>query len=164
VYRAFSFCLVDSGLRSEGTRCLRREGPRSGPVAGTCPACQKFRSPAPAAEAGRCQRPEQVFEQVFDWVWDAGVVAGGMRRGQGLPMRERVALRGSTAQPPPGRHCWVAGGCGVGDVGEKRPGLLVEWRRGPQGWEGRVVYVSLAAPGRWVVCEEWIPAERLVPA
>jgi hypothetical protein len=83
-------------------------------------------------------------------------------------MHERVALgdrsRGDTSpEPPPGRHCWVTRGAGAGDAGEKRPGLLVEWRRGPEGWEGRVVYLSLAAPGRWVLSEEWLPAPWLAP-
>jgi len=84
----------------------------------------------------------------------------------GVPMHERVT-RGRSADPTPedpgpGRHCWVAGG--VGDDGLKRPGLLAEWRQAGAGWEGRVVYVGLAGPGRWVLVEEWLPADRLTPA
>ena len=80
-------------------------------------------------------------------------------------MAQRVLL--GTAAPamvegdPPARHCWVAGG--VDDAGVKRPGLLVEWRRTPGGWEGRVVYVAGLRPQGWVLVEEWVPATLLSP-
>lgn len=98
-------------------------------------------------------------------VWDSGVVAGGMRsRRDDIPTAMRVALGHLSGDPCPGKHCWVIGG-GGGDQGEKRPGLLVEWRQaGADRWEGRVVYLSLSATGRWVLTEEWLPASQLVPA
>ncbi len=91
---------------------------------------------------------------------------------RGLPMHVRVALAAArspdsagTREPPeepcPGRHCWVTGGAGAGDLGLRRPGLLVEWRRTGTRWEGRVVYLSAAAPGRWVLTEEWFAADLL---
>lgn len=98
---------------------------------------------------------------MFD-LWHAVPVAGGMSRGRrGLPMQERVGL-GRSTDPCPGRHCWVTGGSGA-DPGHRRPGLLVEWRRAGEVWEGRVVYLSLTAPDRWVLVEEWLPAALLDP-
>jgi hypothetical protein len=61
----------------------------------------------------------------------------------------------------PARHCWVADA--VDGVGVKRPGLLVEWREGRSGWEGRVVYVAGLRPEGWSVVEEWLPASYLTP-
>ena len=84
---------------------------------------------------------------------------GGGRRG-GVPMAHRVR---AAAPPPyddcPARHCWVADA--VDDEGVKRPGLLVEWRRTAEGWEGRVVYVAQVRTGRWVLVEEWVAATLL---
>lgn len=84
-------------------------------------------------------------------------MAGGMRRGEGVPLRDR----GRTAPPagppvPTVRHCWVEP---PGHPGSW-PGLVVEWRRGADdGWEGRCVYVvdGLDAEGARVV-ERWLPA------
>ena len=82
-------------------------------------------------------------------------------------MHESVGLsRARDAEPVtpcPGRHCWVTGGAGVDD-GVKRPGLLVEWRSGPVGWEGRVLYLTPVQVDRWVVLEEWLPSHLLTPA
>ena len=92
-------------------------------------------------------------------------VAGGMNRGRhGIPMRDRVTLTTPPADPCPGRHCWVLGGAAGEDLGHRRPGLLVEWRQATGGWEGRVVYLSCPAPGRWILAEEWVPAPLLVQA
>jgi hypothetical protein len=103
---------------------------------------------------------------------------GWSKRGLGIPLADRVRASGpagvpaASAAPAPGepvspaRHCWVSGAAD-GD-GVKRPGLLVEWRQGPVGWEGRVVYSArvradeFGAPG-WAVVEEWLPAELLTP-
>ena len=95
-----------------------------------------------------------------------------MRGRGGLPLGERVALsRAATTPPDPGhdgddgtgpaRHCWV--GDAVDALGVKRPGLLVEWRSGREGWEGRVVYVARLRPQGWVLVEEWVPAALLTP-
>jgi hypothetical protein len=68
--------------------------------------------------------------------------------------------------PPPGisghgdaRHCWVLG---LPEAPGRWPGLLVEWRRGAQGWEGRVV---LALPGSAgvVLVERWLDPVHLEP-
>jgi hypothetical protein len=107
-------------------------------------------------------------------------MTGGMRRGGGgIPLVDRV--RGSApggphpaephpADPPgphaaescPARHCWVAGA--ADDRGEKRPGLLVEWRRTDHGdWHGRVVYAAQLRPGEWSLVEEWLSSTLLTP-
>ena len=101
-------------------------------------------------------------------------MAGGMRRGAGLPrlsMAERVQLgrspvdEGPTGTPAdgcPGRHCWVADA--ADHAGVKRPGLLVEWRQAAGGrWEGRVVYLLQLRAGSWATAEEWVAADLLTP-
>lgn len=79
----------------------------------------------------------------------------------GIPMSRRVRLASSTYDDCPARHCWVADA--VDEDGVKRPGLLVEWRRGSGGWEGRVVYAAQLRPGRWVLVEEWVASTLLTP-
>lgn len=91
-------------------------------------------------------------------------MAGGMTRRDRPPMSERVGLGpGRPRRPPdcPARHCWVADA--ADGAGTKRPGLLVEWRRAPDGggWEGRVVYAAELRSGRWALVEEWVPASLL---
>ncbi len=94
-------------------------------------------------------------------------MAGGMnKRGNRIPLGQRV--RAGTTQAydsaSPGcpvRHCWVSDA--VDHLGEKRPGLLVEWRRTPAGWEGRVAYAAALRPGEWALVEEWLPADLLTP-
>lgn len=94
-------------------------------------------------------------------------MAGGMnKRGNRIPLGERVRAGEVPAPSPAGngcpvRHCWVADA--VDRLGEKRPGLLVEWRRTSTAWEGRVVYAALLRPGEWALVEEWLPAELLTP-
>jgi hypothetical protein len=65
----------------------------------------------------------------------------------------------------PSRHCWVDDP--VDGLGDHRPGLLVEWRRQGDSWEGRVVYAAALRAGdaavEWGLVEEWLPAERLTP-
>ena len=79
---------------------------------------------------------------------------------RGIPMAARVRLT-DPEEPCPARHCWVAGA--ADERGVKRPGLLVEWRTTPIGWEGRVLYVAQLRPGAWSVVEEWLPATLLTP-
>jgi hypothetical protein len=51
------------------------------------------------------------------------------------------------------------------DGAASRPGLLLEWRRTPEGrWEGRVSYAAELRPGRWATVEEWLGAELLSTA
>jgi hypothetical protein len=40
------------------------------------------------------------------------------------------------------------------------PGLLVEWRQRPEGWQGRVAY-AVAGPHGPVLVEAWFPAGSL---
>jgi hypothetical protein len=79
----------------------------------------------------------------------------------GLPLSQRVRRSRSTYDECPARHCWVADA--VDGHGVKRPGLLLEWRRGEGGWEGRVVYAAQVRPGRWALVEEWVAAALLTP-
>jgi hypothetical protein len=58
-----------------------------------------------------------------------------------------------------GRHCWVHD---PPDAPGTWPGLLVEWRRSGEGWQGRVVYTVVGTTGPRLV-EEWLPAPRLEP-
>ncbi|MFA6299242.1 MAG: hypothetical protein WC642_08750 [Nocardioides sp.] len=95
-------------------------------------------------------------------------MAGGMnKRGSRIPLADRVrdgqpAPAAPAVRPDdtcPARHCWVADA--VDRYGVKRPGLLAEWRQGPDGWEGRVVYAAQLRPGEWQLVEEWLPAGLL---
>jgi hypothetical protein len=61
-----------------------------------------------------------------------------------------------------GRHCWVL--APADGSGERRPGLLVEWRRSDDGtWLGRVVYVVRLRTGNSALLDEWLPAYDLAP-
>ena len=88
-----------------------------------------------------------------------------MRRGLRMPLEERVAGSqpvdaGRAEGSCPARHCWVLDA--ADHSGARRPGLLVEWRQGGAGWEGRVVYVAALRARGWAVVEEWVPAGLLV--
>lgn len=79
-------------------------------------------------------------------------------------MTERVA---QSKQPPnapcPARHCWVADA--VDGSGQKRPGLLIEWREPSPGiWEGRIIYAAQVRNNEWGTVEEWVAAALLAPA
>lgn len=90
-------------------------------------------------------------------------MAGGMRGGsRSRTLAARTAAPFEETDPTcPARHCWVADP--VDGAAEKRPGLLLEWRRAPQGWEGRVTYAAQPRPGSWALVEEWLPASALAP-
>ena len=62
---------------------------------------------------------------------------------------------------PGGRHCWVAG---PPSSPGPHPGLLLAWRREPQGWLGRVAYVVVAPDSRPVLIDTWVPAGALRPS
>lgn len=77
-----------------------------------------------------------------------------MRRRTSGSLADRM---GGTAQQPPAptvKHCWVIESSG------RLPGLLLGWRRGAAGWEGRVVH-PVHEPSGWALVEEWLPAEAL---
>lgn len=94
------------------------------------------------------------------------------RQGSGIPLRDRVRVGGTLAHGGvrpgalpgpvcPARHCWVADA--VDGDGEKRPGLLLEWRQRDRRWEGLVVYAARVRTGSWGLVQEWLPAELLAP-
>lgn len=57
------------------------------------------------------------------------------------------------------RPCWVVDH----ELAPGRwPGLLLEWRKGPQGWRGRVILALAGAEGP-LIMEAWLPAGHLRP-
>ena len=73
----------------------------------------------------------------------------------GLTLAERTALQNTPQSPQsPGRHCFV----------DAEPALLVEWRQGSRGWEGRVLSMVWVDVVGWAVVERWLPAEAVRPA
>jgi hypothetical protein len=106
-------------------------------------------------------------------------MAGGMLPGRsGRSLGERAAssgVRPPAAAPSPapaplhgspaagdggeGRHCWVHD---PPDSPGIWPGLLVEWRQRPDGWQGRVAY-TVTGPHGPALVETWLPAARLEP-
>lgn len=76
--------------------------------------------------------------------------------GQGsLASRTGRAAPAARVDPPsPARHCSVAG----------QPSLLVEWRRGAAGWEGRVISVLWIDAVGWGTVERWLPAGEITRA
>ena len=77
-------------------------------------------------------------------------------------MHERVPRSTPRGLVCPARHCWVVDPADAST--EKRPGLLVEWRRLPAGgWQGRVIYVAQLRAGQWAVVEEWVDEVLLCP-
>ncbi|NAZ83071.1 hypothetical protein GTR02_14725 [Kineococcus sp. R8] len=81
------------------------------------------------------------------------------RRGDG-PTAAPAASAGEPERTA-GRHCWVRGP--TEDPGPF-PGLLLAWRRGPDGWLGRVAYVLPDEHARPVLIDTWVPAASLRPA
>ncbi len=73
----------------------------------------------------------------------------------GQTLAERIAIQsGTPTRRSPGRHCFVDG----------EPSLLVEWRQGSSGWEGRVLSTVWVDAVGWAVVERWLPAEVVRPA
>lgn len=94
---------------------------------------------------------------------------GWSKQGSGVPLSERVRVGAGGADVAgeavpevcPVRHCWVADAADA--QGTKRPGMLVEWRQVPRGWEGRVLYAARLRADSWALVEEWLPAALLTP-
>jgi len=89
-----------------------------------------------------------------------------MSRGAGVPLADRTrrnipAASRQTAEDERGRHCWVVDS--PGHPG-RYPGVLVEWRRRGQAWDGLVAYVmpELHGGGSRLV-ERWVEAQYLEP-
>jgi hypothetical protein len=73
-------------------------------------------------------------------------------------MADRVK-RSADGRPAPAiKPCWVT------DQYGRLPGLLLEWRRIEDGFQGRVVRPVTEPDGGWIVVEEWLPAALLDPA
>ncbi len=81
-----------------------------------------------------------------------------MRGGYGTSGQGNLADRtgaDARADPPsPARHCHVG----------TQPSLLVEWRRGTTGWEGRVISVVWVDAVGWATVARWLPAGEISPA
>jgi len=60
------------------------------------------------------------------------------------------------------QHVWVAFD---GRWHERKPGVLVEWRRNPKsgGWEGMVVWFSGGGNISWSGRQGWVPADHIKP-
>lgn len=83
-------------------------------------------------------------------------MAGGMgARERGLTLAERSGVAASDRSPPGACHCWVI------DGGERRPGLLLEWRRQAGRWEGLVAYLITDGAGAYSLVQQWLDSERL---
>lgn len=81
-----------------------------------------------------------------------------MVHGPGRSLIERSLSSGPRRRGQPG-HCWVV------DLPQQPgtwPGVLVEWRLGDNGWQGRAVFV-VSDGGDPIVIEAWVAAERLAP-
>ncbi len=87
---------------------------------------------------------------------DHGTLAERAARSREQP-REPVDVAEPVPEQPPVRHCWVVGPQGT------LPALLLGWEQRATGWWGRVVHPVREQDGRWVVVEEWLPADRLRP-
>jgi hypothetical protein len=94
-------------------------------------------------------------------------MAGGMSRGGGTPLKDRTRRGGGNADDVPeasreeaaGRHCWVVDS--PGHPG-RWPGVLLEWRRVGQRWDGLVAYVIPEPHGEGVrLVERWVGADHL---
>lgn len=87
-----------------------------------------------------------------------------MSSGRGPSLAERSARTLSVKQEGPGaaRHCWVVD---PAEATGRWPGLVVEWRRAPDGgrWQARTLYV-VTAEDRRVLIEDWVDAAQLIEA
>ena len=93
-------------------------------------------------------------------------MAGGMRSGRGVPLRDRPVSMGDQREVPHRgggqRHCWV-------QASPENPGphagLIQAWRHGPEGWSALVVYVVADdASDDVTTVQTWMPANNLRPA
>ncbi len=83
-------------------------------------------------------------------------MAGGMgARDRGLTLAERSGAAAADRPSAGACHCWVI------ERGERRPGLLLEWRRRAGRWEGLVVYLTPGAEGAHSLVQQWLDSERL---
>ena len=81
------------------------------------------------------------------------------KRGNWGPMSERVRQGASETPSTPElpaevKHCWIT------DENGRLPGLLLEWRRIGDQYDGRVERL-VREEGAWIVVEEWLPQTML---
>ena len=88
----------------------------------------------------------------------SGRSLGERAANSGIAQAAAVARPDPTA-PAEGRHCWVRD---PPQAPGTWPGLLVEWRRSGERWQGRVAF-TVAGPDGPALVEAWLPAERLEP-
>lgn len=85
-------------------------------------------------------------------------MAGGFSRSDQGSLASRVGAATTTTpisrSLSPARHCFVDG----------EPALLVEWRQGSVGWEGRVLSMVWVDAVGWATVERWLPADDIAPA
>jgi hypothetical protein len=78
-----------------------------------------------------------------------------MRGGHGPSGQGSIASRVGAQQPAeppsPAPHCFVDG----------EPGLLVQWRQGSGGWEGRVISMTWVDAVGWASLERWLAAQSI---
>lgn len=86
--------------------------------------------------------------------------AAGRAAAQDIANSEKTPTHAAAVSDRGGlpRLCWVSGG-----RGERHPGVLLEWRRDGDDWEGRVAYGVLSVAGVRLV-EQWVAAAHLEPA
>ena len=98
----------------------------------------------------------------------SGLMAGGMGRGRGIPLRDRVAMMGGEPVPLPAavpeqrrrRHCWVRPDP---DDTTQVEGLVLQWAKEGDAWVALVQFV-LERDGEAIAVQRWLPASRLRPA
>jgi len=106
--------------------------------------------------AARARGEPSPFAQAEEELARRGAGASPHATGPGRAPRAAVEPERSV-----GRHCWVQGP--AEDPGPF-PGLLLAWRRGPDGWLGRVAYVLPDEHARPVLIDTWVAAASLRPA
>lgn len=84
-------------------------------------------------------------------------MAGGMgARERGPTLRERSGLAAGERSPSGPCHCWV-----IDPSGGRYPGLLLEWRRSGERWQGLATYLQVDEAGGYALVQCWLDADRL---
>ena len=69
----------------------------------------------------------------------------------------RDVVTGTQGHTAP-QHVWVRV---TGRWSEQAPGLLLEWRRRPRGWEALVIWVAGGGMRAWDVRQGWVSAAHV---
>jgi hypothetical protein len=124
------------------------------------------RRPSPNA-GGSALSPSEGRHQI-EHSFYSGSMTGGMGRGRGTPLRDRVAMIGRESVPLPAatpsprrrRHCWVRPD--PHDTTQVE-GLVLQWAKEGDTWVALVQFV-LERGGEAIAVQRWLPASRLRPA